>query len=169
MASAEVMTVCENMCRDFWWLVPSDPRVIQGLLTVLAAGVASGTAIYIAKWVYPKQKETDHALEWRAEKRKLFREFLSQVDLAVHIPKGSEWFRDERYTKLQMLQSEIRLVCESSELINLSADVLSAFFDWKGEDATGVVIVENGWRGAFENLMDKKTVLVDEMKIELRL
>lgn len=168
MASVEVITACENVCGDFGWLVPDDPRIIQGFLTVVAAIIASCTAIYIAQVVYPKQKEKDHALDWRAEKRALFRQFLSQVDLAVHIPKGQKWFWDERFTKLQMLQSEIRLICENSKMEDLSADVLSAFFDLKGEDANGVVVVENGWRGAFENLMDKKTALVDEMKNELR-
>lgn len=63
MASVEVMTACENVCRDFGWVTSVDPRIWQGSLTLLAAVIASCTALYIATRVYIGQKKTDRRLE----------------------------------------------------------------------------------------------------------
>jgi len=75
MASVEVMTACENICRDFWWITVVDPRIWQGLLTVVAAGIASVTALHIAKSVYSEQKKIDRRIQKEHERREIYRGF----------------------------------------------------------------------------------------------
>lgn len=77
---SETITAWENVCRDFSWLGRIDPRVVQGILTLLAALVASATAIYIAKWVYPQQKNIDRRNEVFNEKREAYRKFLTAMN-----------------------------------------------------------------------------------------
>ncbi|PJE30304.1 hypothetical protein SAMN06297129_0835 [Pseudooceanicola antarcticus] len=65
----EAITVCESICRDFsliWFL---EPKPFQALLTLLAALIASLTALYIAICVYPRQKSLDQKLEAAREAR----------------------------------------------------------------------------------------------------
>ncbi|SMO58728.1 hypothetical protein SAMN06265173_106154 [Thalassovita litoralis] len=54
--------------------------MLQGLLTVLAAIIASVTALYVAKRVYPEQKRIDHANDMLKEKREAYRKFLGGMN-----------------------------------------------------------------------------------------
>ena len=56
---SETITICENVCRDFFWTHLGDPRVVQGMLTVVAASIGAFVAIYIARNIYPIQKTID--------------------------------------------------------------------------------------------------------------
>lgn len=80
MASVEVMTACENVCRDFSWLWAIDARVWQGLLTIVAAVIASGTALHIAVRVYPRQKKVDQILQIELEQRTVYKEIVASVN-----------------------------------------------------------------------------------------
>lgn len=84
MASVEVMTACENVCRDFGWILSADPRIVQGVLTLGAALVTAGVALHIAKHVYPVQKNKDRDIKIDEEKRIVFRDFLKSVDVIVN-------------------------------------------------------------------------------------
>lgn len=74
--SPEVISACENVCRDFSWVFLSDPRILQGICTLLAAGIAGGIALYIAIKVYPKQKEVDRQHQIKLEQRKAYEELV---------------------------------------------------------------------------------------------
>ncbi|WP_170474748.1 hypothetical protein [Ruegeria arenilitoris] len=77
MSEAEVISACENVRRDFNWLVLSDPKVLQGALTVLAAMIAASTALYIALKIYPIQKQKDKDLQIQAETRSVYAETIA--------------------------------------------------------------------------------------------
>lgn len=79
-----MITACENVCRDFYWLASFDPRVVQGLFTFTAALIASFTALHIAKKVYPIQKDKDRDIKIDEEKRSVYRDYLKSVDLIVN-------------------------------------------------------------------------------------
>lgn len=61
------------------WLTALDPKAVQGLFTLVGVLVASGTALYIALWVYPEQKEIDRRNELRRERRSLYGAFLREL------------------------------------------------------------------------------------------
>lgn len=71
MASVEVMTACENVCRDFGWL-GSFPDWGPTLL-------ASATALIIAFCAYPWQKKRDRELQIELEQRVVYSELVSSV------------------------------------------------------------------------------------------
>ncbi|KEO57442.1 hypothetical protein [Thioclava indica] len=62
------------------WLKELDPRVLQGSLTVLAAVIASGTALWIAYVAYPRQKRFDRVNDWNRDKRESYGQFLSHLE-----------------------------------------------------------------------------------------
>ena len=80
----ETITVCESICRDFSWFWSLDPSIIQGLLTVAAAAIGAGVALYIAKKVYPIQKEKDREIKIDEEKRQVYRDYLRSIDLVIN-------------------------------------------------------------------------------------
>ncbi|UWS80101.1 hypothetical protein N1037_03480 [Phaeobacter sp. G2] len=94
MASVEVMTACENVCRDFSWLVLSSPRVIQGALTLCAAFLASGTALWIAYRAYPAQKIADRILQEAHERREAYRRFLQAANEHYARLTVAHWTKD---------------------------------------------------------------------------
>ena len=80
MASVEVMTACENVCRDFGWIFDVDPRIIQGFLTFLAGLSASIAALIVAFVAYPWQREKDRVFELQREQRSVYREFITTMN-----------------------------------------------------------------------------------------
>ncbi|WP_417700519.1 hypothetical protein [Pseudophaeobacter sp.] len=71
MASVEVMTACENVCRDFGWVGDfSDwgPTLL-----------ASATAFIIAFYAYPWQKERDRKLQIALEQRVAYKEVFDLI------------------------------------------------------------------------------------------
>lgn len=56
-----------------------DPRVLQGLLTLLASAVAAGAALWIAYFAYPRQKKIDRRYAIQAESRASYAKFSSEI------------------------------------------------------------------------------------------
>jgi hypothetical protein len=72
-----------------------DPRIIQGILTLLAALLGSCTALWIAYRAYPNQKDKDRDLEVRRERRKAYSLlFNSAVNLERTVTK-LKWHPNE--------------------------------------------------------------------------
>lgn len=61
-----------------------DPRIVQGLLTLVAAFIASITALIVAFAAYPRQKKIDRFSEALKERREIYREFICAVEAAEH-------------------------------------------------------------------------------------
>lgn len=72
MATAEVMTACENVCRDFSWLVALADWG-PTLLTCLVA-------LFIAFFAYPWQKKRDRKLQIELEQRAIYRDMVASID-----------------------------------------------------------------------------------------
>jgi len=81
---SETITACESICRDFHWFWDLDPSIVQGLLTVGAASIGAAVALYIAKSVYPLQKEKDRDIKIDEEKRLVYRDYLKNIELIVN-------------------------------------------------------------------------------------
>ncbi|WP_170589399.1 hypothetical protein [Ruegeria arenilitoris] len=62
------------------WLSSLDAKVLQGLLTLAAAASASITALVVAFFAYPWQRQRDHEFELRREQRTSYREFLGVMN-----------------------------------------------------------------------------------------
>ncbi|WP_442773316.1 hypothetical protein [Paenirhodobacter enshiensis] len=62
---------------DPWW---ADPRVVQGFLTFLAALVAAGSALIVAFFAYPAQKNKDRGNEIMRERRDTYRALASAYE-----------------------------------------------------------------------------------------
>ncbi|WP_083098550.1 hypothetical protein [Pseudophaeobacter leonis] len=71
MASVEVMTACENVCRDFEWL--------GGFSDWGPALLASTTAFIIAFYAYPWQKERDRKLQIALEQRTAYKDVFDLI------------------------------------------------------------------------------------------
>jgi hypothetical protein len=89
----------------------TDPNVIRGALTLVAAMLASSTALYIALFVYPQQKEIDRRFEIRKEQREAYRKFLrastemrSQLVSVTDTEDYIEFFKNLRALQLHARQ-----------------------------------------------------------------
>ncbi|MBO9428954.1 hypothetical protein [Sulfitobacter sp. R18_1] len=76
----EMISAGQNLREDYLWLANLDPAIIQGLLTLLSASVAALVALYIAKKIYPIQKDKDREIKIDEEKRAVYRDFLKNID-----------------------------------------------------------------------------------------
>jgi hypothetical protein len=96
---AETITAWENMRNDFGWMLSLDPRVVQGLLTFLSAATAAAVALYIARTIYPIQKDKDREIKIDEEKRLVYRDFLKNINGLIN-----QRLLDEQAEKLRAVE-----------------------------------------------------------------
>ncbi|MFT6458871.1 hypothetical protein [Pseudophaeobacter arcticus] len=102
MASVEVMTACENVCRDFGWLWDLLPVEAVPALTLI-----------FAIYAFFSQRANDRKAELRHYKRKLYPDLLRQLSIAFNdVPNEEGWEYDERYLRARDLVSEVSLLNE---------------------------------------------------------
>lgn len=132
----ETITVCESICRDFSLIWFADPKVWQAGFTLLAAIVASGSALWIAYKVYPVQKEKDRQLQIRAKRRQAYLSSISGwIDLTREMAgwdgadprKSGDFIRS-----IDLLTTRIALVSPTS-LFELFRELQVAIYGALGE------------------------------------
>ena len=68
------------------WLASLDPRIVQGSLSLLTALIASGTALFIAVFVYSKQKNLDARIRLAEEIRRTCAELAELCSSVIDEP-----------------------------------------------------------------------------------
>jgi hypothetical protein len=68
------------------WLASQDPRIVQGTLSLLTALIPSGTALYIAVFVYSRQKGLDARIRLAEEIRKTCAELAELCSSVIDEP-----------------------------------------------------------------------------------
>lgn len=109
----------------------ADPRIIQGVLTMLAALVASGSALFIAYFIYPKQKEVDKRNDLAAEHRVVYKEFSRSYEDFVSIVRTGKELGDDSVIKFRELRISTHILSFTapSNVVNAAADVVNALAD----------------------------------------
>ncbi|MCE2747608.1 MAG: hypothetical protein LW715_02155 [Rhodobacter sp.] len=145
--------------------------VLAPFSSLLTALVASGTAVWIAVWAYPKQKLKDREIQIHGEKRVLYRSFLAEFEQAIMVPvkESDDWKLNPSIRKLAGLSSEIRLV-GGKEVRNCCDETLSAIYDLhmadefrKGSHSAG----DGKMRTYRENAFYQRTRVLEAMQKEL--
>lgn len=108
MASAEVVTACENVCRDVQWFAAAWDAIIQS---------APVLAVIWAICAFFSQRANDRKSELRHLKRKLYADLLRQLSVAFNdITPKDDWEKDERFSSVKNLRNEASLLKEYVDL-----------------------------------------------------
>ncbi|WP_282093121.1 hypothetical protein [Epibacterium ulvae] len=115
------------------------------LATIFAPLIAVGGALYIAKQVYPEQKEKDRQLQLRAEKRQAYRDFFQVTARLTSHLRGAFFERknvdrrDEMFQKSEDLLPDLYvsldvlgLKCQAHEL-NVISDYYEAIMRYRAQ------------------------------------
>lgn len=96
---SEVISACENVCRDFSWVTGLGQFSVPAL-------IGSATALLIAFVAYPWQKAKDQAFQLRKEQRVAYRDFIDawmdvqrQINLSKRLADDDIASAMEEYTK----------------------------------------------------------------------
>lgn len=95
-------------------------------LIVSLASAAPLFALVWAIYTYFQKRKDDRADELRLERRKFYREFLAQVQLAVITPKSESWRTDEVFHHLFRLRNEFEILADE-KVERASADLIDEF------------------------------------------
>ena len=153
-------SAAENIREDFGWF----PELLVAAFTnpVIALFVGFVASLFIWK----SQTRLSHALDLAAERRKLYRDFLAQIEKTTRRIERSDWSQDPDIRRLWSLQSEIEIV-GGSEVVERSASVVVAINDfWMREDQE-VISRDGKTRSKFDNVAFESRELMRAMRREL--
>ncbi|WP_170332523.1 hypothetical protein [Ruegeria arenilitoris] len=124
MSEAEVITACENVCRDFSFMRHFGPWIGPALL-------ASATALIIAFRAYPWQKQLDRSFELDVEKRRAYAAFFaSLIDLFGKAHAGdSRAFVDALVVSRKCFNSLVFYAPE--EVVSACRDVIDKILEYR--------------------------------------
>lgn len=163
MASAEVMTACENVCGDFGWLFDWLKEIAGNPVWALFLGGLISLAIW------RMQTKLAFELELKREKRELYRNFIRQIGKAARVKHEADadgWDLNPEVRKLWALQKEIVLVgsIASSETSQAVLAALETLFE---EVSPRVTSLDGLERSLDENVLFASDRMVDAMRREI--
>lgn len=127
MASAEVMSACENVCRDASWVLP----MVNDLAPIIAL---AGAVI-----LFYLQRRADRSDELRHIKRKLYSNLLKQLSTAYRdIPNCEGWEQDPRFGRVEELKNEVALLQEQVDLAPHIEKAIEAIRGKNAKDRRGM-------------------------------
>lgn len=141
MASVEVMTACENVCRDFWWIGDWLEKAASNPVWALILGGG------ISLWIWRRQTKLSFELEAKREKRLLYRSYINQIGKSIRAKyeNGTEdWSLHPEVRKLWAIQAEISLIgCRSVAIESKRVrDAVETHLNTSDDDAK--IAVEDG-------------------------
>lgn len=118
MSEVEVITVCENVCRDFWFFLSN--WMISAAQNPIWALVLGGI---ISLLIWRSQIKLSEQIQFNKEKRELFSAFVSRVEiahLAAKTKTGTSVQNVPEIMELHGLGKQINLVAgeETSARVN---------------------------------------------------
>ncbi|MEP4037015.1 hypothetical protein [Pseudophaeobacter sp.] len=163
MTSVEVMTACENVCRDFVWLFDGLNNVANNPVWALVLGGI------ISVFLWRSQTTLSHSLDLRREKRELFRAYISQIGKAVKVieeVRTEDVLLHPDVRKLWALQSEISLI--ASESANISSRRVRDAVEKRSSIKANLIASRDGeYRTLDGNVIWETDQMVEVLKQEL--
>ncbi|WP_282121376.1 hypothetical protein [Ruegeria atlantica] len=163
MSEVEVITACENVCRDFHWFFDFLSDVATNPIYAIFLGFG------VSLLIWRSQTKLASRLDFNREKRTLYRDFISQSGKAVHefeATVGIPWQHLPAVRRFWSLKYEITLI--GSEAVDQKTKVALDAAEQLFEHPRSKFVSSDGLsREADENFRFELDAVIEAMKADL--